>query len=150
MNINVLFYFLLIVVCWTMNPFIKKVLLNDNKMSTDEYFVINHFVVTVLLVGYFIYLYTNKKCSTNCIARLNINDLIYILLGALTSILGARLLLSIIKQNDVSFLVAHIHPLVILMTFLIGYFFFTESVTIHKIIGGILVIAGIILLNKNA
>ena len=149
MNINVIIYFILIVLCWTLNPFIKKLILKKNKLSTDEYFVINHFIITILLIGYFIYLYKNKKCSTNCIARLNRYDMLYILLGSLTSILGARLLLSIIRYNDISFMVAHIQPLVILMTFVIGYLFFTESINIYRIIGGGLVILGIILLNKK-
>ena len=149
MNLNILIYFILVVLCWTLNPFIKKVILKKNKISTDEYFVINHFIITLMLIGYFIYLYQNKKCSPNCLTKLNRYDLLYILFGALTSILGARLLLSIIKHNDISFMVAHIQPLVILMTFIIGYLFFTENINIYRIIGGGLVILGIILLNKK-
>jgi uncharacterized membrane protein len=73
----------------------------------------------------------------------------YILLGALTSILGARLLLSIIQYNDVSFMVAHIQPLVISLTFVIGYLFFSENITLNKVIGVSLVILGILFLNKK-
>lgn len=149
MNFNVIFYFILVVLCWTLNPFIKKSVLKNDKITTDEYFIINHFVITLLFIGYFIYLYKKKKCSPYCIARIDRYDALYILFGALTSILGARLLLAIIKQNDVSYMVAHIQPLVILMTFIIGYFFFTESINIYRIIGGGLVIVGIILLNKK-
>ena len=150
MKFNVIFYFILVVLCWTLNPFIKKSVLKNDRITTDEYFIINHFVITLLFIGYFIYLYKNKKGSPNCIARIDRYDALYIILGAVTSILGARLLLAIIKQNDVSYMVAHIQPLVILMTFLIGYFFFTESINIYRIIGGGLVIVGIILLNKKS
>ena len=150
MNFNIIFYFIIVVLCWTLNPFIKKSVLKNDRITTDEYFIINHFVITVLFIGYFIYLYKNKKCYPNCIARIDRYDGLYILLGAVTSILSARLLLAIIKKNDISFMVAHIQPLVILMTFIIGYFFFTESINIYRIIGGGMVIIGIILLNKKS
>ena len=149
MNSEVFIYFILIVICWTFNPFIKKSVLKNNKINTDEYFVLNHFIVTLLFIGYFIYLYKNSRCSPKCLKLLNRYDYMYIFLGSLTSVLAARLLLSIIKKNDVSYMVAHIQPLVILCTFIIGYLFFTESLTINKIIGGCLVILGIIFLNKK-
>ena len=76
-------------------------------------------------------------------------DIIYILLGAITSILGARLLISLIKFQEVSFLVAHIQPLVIALSFIIGYMFFSESMSLYKIIGGSLIILGLILINKK-
>ena len=149
MNILILLSFILVVLCWTFNPFIKKKILKTSKLKVDEYFVINHFVITVLLIGYFIYLYKNRECSPNCIKQLTRYDCLYILLGSITSILGARLLLYIIKTNDISFMVAHIQPLVILLTFLIGYLFFMEQMTTYRLLGGILVIIGIILLNKK-
>ena len=40
MNYLIYFYILIIVLCWTFNPFIKKVLLN--KIGKPEYMVINH------------------------------------------------------------------------------------------------------------
>jgi len=146
---SVLIYFSLVILCWTLNPFIKKVIMKNGKMNTDEYFVINHFVVTLILLVYFGYLFNNKKCKTDCLKDLDRYDMLYILLGAITSILGARLLLSIIKHNDVTFMVAHIQPLVITLTFVMGYMFFSENITTYKIIGVSLVILGIIFLNKN-
>lgn len=149
MNLNVFIYFFLVVLCWTFNPFIKKVIMTKGKLNTDEYFVINHFVVTSILVLYFIYLFNTRKCNTNCIKTLDKYDVLYIILGAVTSILGARLLLSIIQQNDISFMVAHIQPIVIALTFIIGYMFFSETLTTYKIIGIGLVILGILFLNKK-
>tara|TARA_B110001469_G_scaffold127659_1_gene149562 strand:- start:1155 stop:1607 length:453 start_codon:yes stop_codon:yes gene_type:complete len=147
MNILILLSFILVVLCWTFNPFIKKKILKTTNLKVDEYFVINHFVITILLIGYFIYIYKKGECSSNCIKQLTRYDCLYILLGSITSILGARLLLYIIKTNDISFMVAHIQPLVILLSFLIGYIFFMEKMNIYRIFGGILVIIGIILLN---
>ena len=150
MQSSVLTYFILVILCWTFNPFIKKIVLKKGKMNTDEYFVINHLVVTAILIVYFIFLFNNRKCDTNCIKSLDRYDILYILLGAITSILGARLLLSIINHSDVSYMVAHIQPIVIALTFIIGYLFFSESVTIYKLIGVSLVVLGILFLNKKS
>jgi uncharacterized membrane protein len=149
MNSLVIVYFALVVLCWTFNPFIKKVILKKGKMNTDEYFVLNHFIVTFILVFYFAFLFKSRKCKTECLKTLDRYDIMYILLGALTSILGARLLLSIIEHNDVSFMVAHIQPIVISLTFVIGYLFFSENITLYKVIGVSLVILGILFLNKK-
>lgn len=150
METLILVYFALVVMCWTFNPFIKKVIMKKGKMNTDEYFVLNHLVTTVILIFYFVFLFKKRKCKTECLKSLDRMDYLYILLGALTSILGARLLLSIIQYNDVSFMVAHIQPLVISLTFVIGYLFFSENITVNKVIGVSLVILGIIFLNKKS
>ena len=150
MHLTVLSYFVLVILCWTLNPFIKKIVLKKGKMNTDEYFVINHLVVTAILIVYFVFLFNSRKCDTNCIKNLDRYDMMYILLGAITSILGARLLLSIINYSDVSYMVAHIQPIVIALTFIIGYLFFSEQITIYKLIGVSLVILGILFLNKKS
>tara|TARA_B100001093_G_C26828891_1_gene1015271 strand:+ start:1956 stop:2420 length:465 start_codon:yes stop_codon:yes gene_type:complete len=150
MQSSIVTYFILVILCWTFNPFIKKMVLKKGKINTDEYFVINHLVITAILIVYFVFLFNNRKCDTNCIKSLDRYDAMYILLGSITSILGARLLLSIINQSDVSYMVAHIQPIVIALTFIIGYLFFSESVTIYKLIGVSLVVLGILFLNKKS
>lgn len=149
MNNYVYFYLLIIILCWTFNPFIKKKILNSNKMNLDEYFVLNHFVVTILLIVYFYTLFKENKCSISCLKNLDIYDYIYVILGAVTSILGARLMINVIKQQDISFLIAHIQPLIIALTFIIGYMFFSEHITPYKILGVSLIILGLIFINKK-
>jgi uncharacterized membrane protein len=142
-------YLCLIVLCWTINPFIKKKILKSKKLNTDEYFIINHLIVSIILGIYFYTLFKKKKCSWLCIEKLDKYDYIYIFLGALTSILGARLLISVIKTEEITFLIAHIQPMIIALSFLIGYMFFSEHITPFKIGGIALIILGLILLNKK-
>jgi len=149
MDISILIYFIVVVTCWTMNPFIKKIILKGNKLTTDEFFVINHFVITILLFGYYIYLFKTKRCSVYCVKRLDMYDGMYILLAALTSIIAARLLLNIIRSRDISYMVANLQPLIILSTFVVGYLFFKEKISIYRLLGGVFVIIGIVLLNKK-
>jgi len=149
MDSSILIYFIVVVTCWTMNPFIKKIILKGNKLTTDEFFVINHFVITIILFGYYIYLFKTKRCSVHCVKRLDRYDGMYILLAALTSIIAARLLLNIIRSRDISYMVANLQPLIILSTFVVGYLFFKEKISIYRLLGGVFVIIGIILLNKK-
>ena len=135
--------------CWTLNPFIKKIVLKGKKLNIDEYFIINHLVVTLILGGYFFYLFKNKKCSPNCFRKLDKYDYLYITLGAVTSILGARLLFSIIKKEDISYVVANIQPMVIGLSFVIGYMFFSENITLTRLMGVSLIILGLICINKK-
>ena len=105
--------------------------------------------VTLILGFYFFYLFKQKKCSPNCFRNLGKFDYLYIILGAVTSILGARLMISIIKSEDISYLVASIQPMIIGLSFAIGYMFFSENITISKIIGVTLIILGLIFMNKK-
>ena len=41
------FYIFVIVLCWTLNPFVKKLLMK--KMDGNEYLILNHSVVTIIL-----------------------------------------------------------------------------------------------------
>ena len=149
MNNIFILYIAIIVLCWTANPFIKKIILKGNKLNIDEYFVLNHIFVSIILGIYFYSLFKNKKCSVLCLSKLNKYDYLYIFMGALTSILGARLLISIIKTQEITYLIAHIQPMIIALTFLIGYMFFSESVTPLKVLGITFIILGLILLNRK-
>ena len=142
-------YLIIIIFCWTLNPFIKKLVLKSQKLNNDEYFVINHFVVSFILLIYFITLFREKKCSILCLKKLNRYDFLYITLGAITSILGARLMISVIKSQDVSFLISHIQPIIIALSFIIGYLFFSEAYSLNKALGVVFVILGIVFLNKK-
>ena len=63
------FYIFVIVLCWTLNPFIKKILMN--KMDANEYLIINHSIVTIVIVFYLIYLLTKKRCNFECLNKLS-------------------------------------------------------------------------------
>ena len=80
METLVIVYFALVVMCWTFNPFIKKVIMKKGKMNTDEYFVLNHLVTTVILIVYFVFLFKKRKCKTECLKSLDRMDYLYILL----------------------------------------------------------------------
>ena len=149
MEFKLVLYLMIIILCFSLNPSFKKKILNKKVLNVDEYFMINHFIVTALLLIYFVILIKNKQCSINCWNKLDRYDIIYILLGSFTSIIGARLLISLIKKKDISYLMAHLQPIVIAITFIVGYIFFKEKITLNKIMGILFILTGLIFINRN-
>lgn len=145
---TVFLYILIIVLCWSFNPFLKKVVMK--KMSAGEYFVINHFVITIFVLFYFFYLFNNGKCDLNCVMNLNSKEVGYLVLGAITTILATIVLLYLINIKDVSYIIAHIQPVVIALSVVIGYMFFSEEITKIKVAGVSLVILGLVLMNYKS
>lgn len=149
MEFKLVVYLMIIILCFSLNPFFKKKILNKKVLNVDEYFMVNHFIVTGLLLVYFVILIKNKKCSIECWGRLDRYDIMYILLGSFTSIIGARLLISLIKKKDITYLMVHLQPIVIAITFIVGYVFFKEKITLNKIMGILFILTGLIFINRN-
>lgn len=149
MEFKLIVYLMIIICCFSLNPFLKKKILNKQVLNEDEYFMVNHFIITSLLLIYFIVLIKRKQCSIECWGKLDRYDVIYILLGSFTSIIGARLLISLIKKKDITYLIAHLQPIVIAITFIIGYIFFKEKITLNKIMGILFILAGLIFINRK-
>ena len=147
MDYIVYFYILIVVLCWTFNPFIKKVLLT--KVGKPEYLVLNHLFITLFILIYFLYMFSQNKCDLACIKSLNKKEISLLSLGAITSILGTLMLLHVVSSADVSYAIAHIQPIVISLTLIIGYLVFNESLTTHKVFGISLIVIGLIILNKQ-
>jgi uncharacterized membrane protein len=137
----------LLIMCWTLNPFLKKQA--SKKLSTDEYMIFNHSLCTILVLVYLGYLMYKNKCDINCIKKLDKKEFIYSFAGAITTVLGSILLIKLIKEHEASYIIPHIQPLVIIFTIAIGYFVFHEDINIYKIMGGLLVVAGLFIMNKG-
>ena len=86
MNLTYLFLFML-VLCWTINPFMKKKI--ASKMSSSEYMVFNHCLCTVIIIIYFIYLFQNNTFSIEPIKQLSKYDLGISVLAASTTVIAA-------------------------------------------------------------
>ena len=141
------FYIFIIVLCWTLNPFIKKVLLTN--VGKSEYLVINHVFITLFVLIYFLFMFSRNKCDINCIRNLSKREIGLLTLGAISSLLGTLMLIHLISYSDVSYAIAHIQPIVISLTLIIGYLVFNETLDAYKVSGISLVVLGLIILNKH-
>lgn len=140
------FYIFVIVLCWTLNPFIKKLVMK--KMDPNEYLIMNHSVVTIILVFYLVYLLKKKKCDFNCIKQLTRGDLGLLLIGGITTILATLMLVYLVSTSEVSYVIGNVQPIVIALSIMLGYLFFKEKLGLTKVLGLSFIIVGLVLINK--
>ena len=140
------FYIFVIVLCWTLNPFIKKQVMK--KMDPNEYLIMNHSVVTIILVFYLVYLLKKNKCDFNCIKQLTGGDLGLLLIGGITTILATLMLVYLVSTSEVSYVIGNVQPIVIALSIMLGYLFFKEKLGLTKVLGLSFIIVGLVLINK--
>tara|TARA_B100001094_G_C18164278_1_gene791118 strand:+ start:602 stop:1045 length:444 start_codon:yes stop_codon:yes gene_type:complete len=146
MNNTYLLLFI-IVICWTINPYFKKK--GASKLSSEEFMFFNHFLCSILIIIYFLYLFYNNKCNINCIKKIDNKELVYSIFGAFITVISSLLLIKLLKENDASYIISQIQPLVILLTIIVGYLIFHEALNKNKLIGGLIIILGLIIINKK-
>jgi len=137
-------YIFIIVICWALTPFFKKRLIK--KVGSQNLLILNHFVITMLIIIYFAYLLKTKKCSVSCLKKLDKYDIGVLLLVSLGTVLSTVLLLEALNKSNISQLMPTITTLVIIFTLIISYYY-GETINYYKLAGIFLIIAGIILLN---
>ena len=143
------FYLIIIVLTWTLNPFIKKQIVE--KIDSENYIFINHTVMSIIILLYFIY----RCCFTKVNVIENFNrfdkkDLFILILGSILTVIGSILLPYIISlKKDIGYIISNIQPLVITLTVLIGYLLFNEKINKDKIIGIFFVVIGLIFINRK-
>jgi uncharacterized membrane protein len=120
-----------------------------SKMSSSEYMIFNHSLCTILILIYFIYLKYNNDFSTLPIKNLSNKEILISIVASITTVAATVFLISLLKNNDASYIIPHVQPCVILLTMLLGYYLYNEDVTKTKALGGILIIGGLMLMNKK-
>lgn len=140
-------FIIILVICWTLNPFFKKQL--TNKLDSNELLIYNHSLCTLLIFIYFLYLITYNKCNWSKFKTLTNNEIAISILGSMVTVFASIILLNLVKKADVSYILPHTQPCILILTLIIGFFFFGESVTREKLIGTLLVIVGLFFINKK-
>ena len=76
-------------------------------------------------------------------------EIIYAIIAAITSIIGALVFITLIQREEITFLLPNIQPIVLLLGAIIGYLIFKETMNKEKILGIILIILGAVIINFN-
>lgn len=138
---------LILVFCWTLNPFFKKILMK--KMNPYEYFFINNLTIFTFLSIYLISLkvaYNNNNVSLSTFKTLSKTDLLVLFIGSALSILATFMFLYLIRLENISTLIPHTQSLIMILTMVIGYLFFKENIFKKDIVGIMLIVSGITLI----
>lgn len=138
-----IFLITILVLAWTLNPFFKKYVSKD--LSTNEYIFLNHTIITVIFIFYFIYLISTSKVDVVSIPKkMSEKQLGCGLLGALNTIIASIVLIRLVSNYDVSDLIPKLQPIVIVLSVLIGVVVFKDNISIHKWASIALIVAGLL------
>ena len=136
----------LLITCWTLNPFFKKTI--SKKIPSREYIIYNQCLCSIIVFIYALYLLKNNTYDTTFIKNLTLKEVFISLLGAIVTVTASLLLIQLLKDNEASNIIPQIQPCIILLTVLIGYLIYNESLTKYKILGTIFIIIGLVFINK--
>lgn len=140
-------FLIILIICWTLNPFFKKQL--TNKLDSNELLIYHHSLCTLLIFLYLLYLISYNKCNWSKFKSLTGREVFISIVGSMVTVFASIILLNLVKQADVSYILPHTQPCILILTLLIGYFFFGEAVTREKLIGTLLIIIGLLFINKR-
>ena len=138
----------IIVLCWTVNPFLKKIV--SKKFKPSEFMLINHFVISSMMMTYLGYLLYKKEFTFTCVKKLDKKDIMYLIIGSITTVVGSLFLIKLLAEHEASYIIPHLQPIVIILTVFLGFLLFKEDVSKNKILGVFLIISGLGLMNYKS
>ena len=137
---------IILIIGWSINPYIIKKSIGN--LSYDEYLFINATLVLTVIIIFHLYKYSySQKNIFNVIKYMHKEQLLFITLSTILAITTSMTLYTLLKYNNVSYIIPQIQPCVIILSILIGYFIFKESITVKQLIGIFLIILGLFIVN---
>jgi drug/metabolite transporter (DMT)-like permease len=143
---------LVLIICWTVNPFVKKKLMNlpdtsnNNIRPVDFLLVSNLIAITVVLLVY-LYNSRDKLSIVDTVKSLTPIQWGYFAANAVVTLTATFLFVFVLEKGKITKLIPSIQSAVILFSFVIGMFVLKEDVSQYKLFSIALICLGIILLN---
>ena len=150
MNNNYI-YLLLIIICWSINPFFKKKI--TKSLNSIEYNCANNMCILCMILIVIFYLNfiqtKSKTVSINFFNKLNKNQIGLLVLSAFLTLLPSFLFITVLKEMDVSFVVPFTQSLTIVVSTIIGVLVMNETFNLKIGLGISSIVVGIGLLTNK-
>jgi len=117
-----------------------------NKMNKYQFFCAKNTLFFLFVVFYMTFV--NKDVYKNLI-NMELKDWKYILLDGALSITNIILWYNLLQNTDANKLVSTINPLTIIFIVILSCVFYKKTITRYEIFGILLVLIGLILINKK-
>lgn len=138
---------IILIVIFVSNPFVKKKAMGN--LDSNEFVLLNHFLMTLFIIIFALYLLYNKKYNINNLQKLSKLNIFWCIISALISFVAIVVFTRSLKEEEITFMIPSILPIVIALTAIIGYTMFNETMGKFKIIGILLIIFGTISINYD-
>lgn len=139
------FLLLLLILSFLFIPFLKKKMME--KLNPHEYLLLNHFLVTIIIIIYGIYLFSNGYSNINSLKKLNYINIFWAIIAGITVVIGSVAFIILIDREEITFIMPNVQPIVILLGAVIGYYLFNESMNTIKVLGILLIVIGAFMIN---
>ncbi len=150
MNNNYI-YLLLIIICWSINPFVKKKI--TKSLNSIEYNYANNMCILCMILMVIFYLNfiqtKSETVSINFFNKLNKNQIGLLVLSAFLTLLPSFLFITVLKEMDVSFVVSFTQSLTIVSSTIIGVLVMNETFNLKIGLGIASIVVGIGLLTNK-
>jgi uncharacterized membrane protein len=144
-------YLLLIIICWSINPFFKKYI--TKSLNSIEYNCANNMCILCMIfciIFYLNFIKTNSnKISINFLNKLNRQQLTLLIFSSFLTLLPSFLFIHVLKDMDVSFVVPFTQSLTIVCSTIIGVLVMNEKFSLKIGLGITSIIIGIGLLTNK-
>lgn len=145
MNKTSLILFIILVICWTLNPFLKKGGLGA--LTPEQFWIINIVLCFIFTVIYLFYLYCNDDFNFLNIGNITRKQSLSCIFAALTSVIAGLCLMNLLKDENVTSIIPQGTPISIILTLIVGYSVFNEGITFNQGLGGLIIIFGLYIFN---
>ena len=140
------YYLLFIVILsFVLNPFMKK--RAAISLNSEEFLIFNHILVSFLLIFFTGYLIINKKIELFFLKKINRKELYWSFFASIVGIMGSIAFINLLKNEDITFIIPNIQPIVLILTALFGALIFRENMSQYKILGILLIVIGSTVIN---
>ena len=137
----------IIVLCWVLTPFLRKIVLK--KVSSFDFLLLTHSIVMLfILLAILVMKIKNKKNFKLDFSSMDKKDILVLILASVGTFVSSLLLIWLLKYNEATSIMPQLQPLVILLTILAGAFVFKENVSLMEWLGVAFIIGGVFILNK--
>lgn len=139
-------YVFIIVLCWSINPFLKKIITKN--IQPIEYNIYSNTLVFMYLIMFSLYQnkYNMSDITVNIANKLSKNQIGIMMVVSILTLVPSYLMVVLNKKYSVSGITAVVQSLNILATTIIGVVYMGEPISMTKIGGILMTSLGIYLL----
>ena len=137
----------LVVICWVLTPFLRKIVLTT--ANSLDFFICTQAIVLFYIILTFLFLNFRNPNNYNFKSILNLNkrQIIMLFLASLGTYFSSIALIWLLKYNEATQIMPQLQPMVIILTILAGIFIFKEKVNFMEGVGIFFIIIGVIMVN---
>ena len=145
-NYFVYFGMALVVICWVLTPFLRKIVLTT--ANSLDFFICNQAIVSFYVLLTFLFLKLRRsEYNFQSIRNLDRKQIFILFIAAIITYLSSISLIWLLKYNEATQIMPQLQPMVIVLTILAGIFIFKEKVNFMEGVGIFFIIIGVIMIN---